>query len=234
MSDLKKIKEHFSYDKKNKKFNKADVNIDFTEMRKELVKSFSLPETLQFIKMIKICAWVEKGRTLEDACEEVPITKGTVKDWIRKAELAVKFCEHNNLDISEHHEYRYIDFVMFFRSAERELKYKILDGILEQGFDEWLEDEDGNKIQLLKRGDHKALQAAGKIRETGSFTDRLEIGTGGGADGMGQKTGIMLVSGLDVSKLKDMSDVNSNSINRDSQQFLLNKVEEEGLKDNEE
>lgn len=201
-----------------KKFKKP------AELRSFLKIHFTDLEMKRLVKMIKFVELTRLGRSFRDAARGIPSDPSTIKGWLGKGEDAVEYCEANDLEYAEHQDYMFIDFFFCYQEAESDFKYHLQDIVYDHSKDEWLTDENGEKIQLLKKGDWKAAEKLLKSRFPEEYGDSVNLNNKISVGGEGQQTGALIfpmISTQDMS-LGDLSD-----ITKSSQQFLLNKVEEE-------
>lgn len=193
------------------------------ELNSFLQEYFTDNEKKRLVKMIKFVELTRLGRSFNDAARGIPSDPKTIKGWIQKAEAAIDYCEANDVDYVEHHDYMYIDFLFCFQDAEASFKYHLQDIIYDHAKDEWMKDENGEKIQLLKKGDWKAADKLLKARFPEEYGDRVDVKNTHTTEN-GQQVGALIfptISTQDMN-LSDLSD-----ITKASQKFLLDKVEDQ-------
>lgn len=193
------------------------------ELNSFLKSTFTETERKRLVKMIKFVELTRLGRNFNDSARGIPSDPKTVRGWVQKAEAAIEYCDANDLDYVEHQDYMYIDFKLCFEEAEQEFKYHLQDIVYDHSKDEWLTDENGQKIQLLKKGDWKAAEKLLKSRFPDEYGDRVDVKNTHEA-GEGMQTGALVFPTISTQEmnLSDLSD-----ITKASQKFLMNKVENE-------
>lgn len=200
-----------------------------SELKSFLTQHFTEIEKKRLIKMIKFVELVRLGYTLRDAARKLPSDPKTIYTWINKAKDAMEYCDTNDLDYIDHQDYMYIDFLYCYEDAEIEFKKHLENIVYEHSKDEWLTDDKGEKIQLLKKGDWKAAEKILKSRFPDEYGDRVNVDNkiSTTSDG-GPQVGALIFPMISTNEmnLSDLSD-----ITKSSQQFLLNKVEEDSEED---